>query len=103
MTTRQTTLHISFPDDEIDLYNELRRVSCLTYTPTSMLCRQLVRDGLKSKSLTEKLSPVCQMKTIKLTPLLYEMLVEISKKHKPPVKPDKMMEELILSYYNKGK
>tara|TARA_B100000131_G_C17719422_1_gene452212 strand:+ start:115 stop:246 length:132 start_codon:yes stop_codon:yes gene_type:complete len=43
------------------------------------------------------------MKTIKLTPLLYEMLVEISKKHKPPVKPDKMMEELILSYYNKGK
>jgi hypothetical protein len=59
MRTQQTTLHISFPDEEIDLYNELRRVSALRRTPTSMLCRQLVRDGLKSKTLTEKLSLVC--------------------------------------------
>ena len=53
----QTTLHISFPDEEVVLYNEIRRVSALTYTPTSMLVRQLVRDGLKSKTNKQKLTP----------------------------------------------
>tara|TARA_B100001250_G_C19804564_1_gene792669 strand:+ start:2150 stop:2281 length:132 start_codon:yes stop_codon:yes gene_type:complete len=35
------------------------------------------------------------MKNIKVSNLVYEMLVKIGKKHKPPLKPEVMIEELI--------
>ncbi len=53
----QTTIHISFPEDEIKLFNELRRVSAMTYTPTSMLMRQLCREGLQHRTDKQKLTP----------------------------------------------
>ena len=53
----QTTLHISIPDEEVDLYNEIHRVSAITYTPKSMLARRLIRDGLKQMTEKQKLSP----------------------------------------------
>lgn len=46
--TKQTTLNISIPNNEIDLYNELKRVSQLTYTPTTLLVRGFIREGLKN-------------------------------------------------------
>ena len=55
----QTTLHISIPDGEVDLYNEIQRVSAITYTPTSMLARKLIRDGLNQMTQKQKLTPVC--------------------------------------------
>ena len=45
-TMKQQTLTISIPKDEITLFNEINRIGSLTYTPTSMLCRKLLRDGL---------------------------------------------------------
>ena len=47
---KQTTLTISIPNNERDLDNEINRVSCMTYTPKSMLCRKLLREGLKNMS-----------------------------------------------------
>ena len=54
----QTTLHISIPEGEVDLYNEIQRVSAITYTPTSMLARRLIRYGLKQMNEKQKLSRV---------------------------------------------
>ena len=56
---KQTTLNISFTDNEVDLYNECKRVSVLTYTPTSMLVRGFIRDGLKN--LPEEAKMMCGM------------------------------------------
>ncbi len=53
----QCTLNISIPKDEISLYNELVRVSNLTYTPTSMLCRRFIREGLQRIPSNTKLTP----------------------------------------------
>tara|TARA_B100000287_G_C20647816_1_gene785763 strand:+ start:1471 stop:1650 length:180 start_codon:yes stop_codon:yes gene_type:complete len=55
---KQTTIHISFPEEELKLFNELRRVSAMTYTPTSMLMRQLCREGLEHRTEKQKLTPV---------------------------------------------
>ena len=54
---KQQTLTISIPKDEITLFNEINRIGSLTYTPTSMLCRKLLRDGLQHMSEASKLSP----------------------------------------------
>ena len=39
------------------------------------------------------------MKTIRISNLVYEMLIKIGKKHKPALKPEVMIEELIESAY----
>ena len=52
---KQTTLTISIPNNEIDLDNEINRVSSLTYTPKSMLCRRLLREVLKHMPKEEQL------------------------------------------------
>ena len=54
---KQQTLTISIPKDEMTLYNEINRIGSLTYTPTSMLCRKLLRDGLNNMNEASKLSP----------------------------------------------
>ena len=54
---KQQTLTISIPKDEMTLYNEINRIGSLTYTPTSMLCRKLLRDGLNNMSEASKLTP----------------------------------------------
>tara|TARA_B100000427_G_C14958708_1_gene355762 strand:- start:222 stop:398 length:177 start_codon:yes stop_codon:yes gene_type:complete len=54
---KQQTLTISIPKDEMTLYNEINRIGSLTYTPTSMLCRKLLRDGLENMNEASKLSP----------------------------------------------
>ena len=41
------------------------------------------------------------MKNIKVTPLQYEMLIEMGKKNKPPLKPDSMAGKLIDDSYNR--
>lgn len=50
----QRTLHISFPDNEVDLYNELMRESALTYSPIASVCRRHMRKGLDKTSFKEK-------------------------------------------------
>ena len=57
--TKQTTLNISIPNNEIDLYNELMRVSQLTYTPTTLLVRGFIREGLKN--LPQEAKMMCGM------------------------------------------
>ena len=54
---KQSTLNISFPNGEIDLKNEVERISALTYTPTSMLVRGFIRDGIKN--LPEEAKMMC--------------------------------------------
>ena len=57
--SKQTTLNISIPNNEIDLYNELKRVSQLTYTPTTLLVRGFIREGLKN--LPQEAKMMCGM------------------------------------------
>ncbi len=53
--TKQITLNISFPEDEIALYNEFIRVSNLTHNTNSRLGRKCIRDGLQNLSTRDKL------------------------------------------------
>ena len=46
---KQKTIHISFTKDDMDLYNELMRESCLSYVPASALIRNYLKSGMKSK------------------------------------------------------
>jgi hypothetical protein len=46
---KQKTIHISFSKDDIDLYNELMRESCLSYVPASAIIRMYVRKGMQNK------------------------------------------------------
>jgi hypothetical protein len=46
---KQKTIHISFSKDDIDLYNELMRESCLSYVPASAIIRMYVRNGMQNK------------------------------------------------------
>ena len=57
--SKQTTLNISIPNNEMDLYNELKRVSQLTYTPTTLLVRGFIREGLKN--LPQEAKMMCGM------------------------------------------
>ena len=52
---RQTTLTISIPDAELELDKTLNRVSKLLYKPKSMLCRELLRDGLDHMSEEDRI------------------------------------------------
>jgi len=46
---KQKTIHISFTKDDMDLYNELMRESCLSYVPASVLIRNYIKTGIKTK------------------------------------------------------
>ena len=56
--SQQRTLHISFPEGEIDLYNELMRESALTYSPVASVCRRHMRKSITKTPLTDRLVPV---------------------------------------------
>jgi hypothetical protein len=45
---KQKTIHISFTKDDMDLYHELMRESCLSYVPTSVLIRNYLKTGMKT-------------------------------------------------------
>ena len=49
---KQKTIHISFTKDDMDLYNELMRESCLSYVPTSALIRNYIKSGIKTNQRT---------------------------------------------------
>ena len=53
----QKTLHISFRDCEIDLYNEIMRESSLTYLPIASVCKRHIRKGMKVTQQLQKLVP----------------------------------------------
>ena len=55
--SQQRTLHISFPEGEIDLYNELMRESALTYSPVASVCRRHMRKSITKTPLTDSLVP----------------------------------------------
>ncbi len=55
--SQQRTLHISFPEGEIDLYNELMRESALTYSPVASVCRRHMRKSTTKTPLTDRLVP----------------------------------------------
>jgi len=44
---QQRTIHISFKEDDNDLYSELMRESALTYVPCSALVRKYIRSGMQ--------------------------------------------------------
>lgn len=46
---KQKTINISFTKDDMDLYNELMRESCLSFVPTSVLIRNYLKTGMKNK------------------------------------------------------
>ena len=102
----QRTLHISFPDTEIDLYNQLMRESALTYSPVASVCRRHMKRGMKGLSFKEKYcSPTREImfKNIRLSNLVYEMLIEVSKKQRPQIKPEALVERLIKDEYSNTK
>ena len=55
---KQTTINTSFPKHELGLYNEIMRISSITYTPPAMLIRQLSREALKTRKEQEQLVSV---------------------------------------------
>jgi len=46
---QQKTIHISFKEDDTDLYNQLMRESALSYVPMSVLVRNYIRTGREHK------------------------------------------------------
>ena len=46
--TAQKSLNTSFPKNEEPLYYETLRISQLTHTPSSMLIRGWIRDGIRN-------------------------------------------------------
>ena len=50
----QRTLHISFPEKDYDLYNELMRESALTYSPIASVCRRRMRKDIEVNPLINK-------------------------------------------------
>tara|TARA_R100000329_G_C7571533_1_gene202297 strand:+ start:445 stop:618 length:174 start_codon:yes stop_codon:yes gene_type:complete len=45
---KQATVHISFPEKEMDLYNSLMRESNFSYAPLAAVCRKHIRRSLKN-------------------------------------------------------
>lgn len=50
----QKTIHISFRNDDTDLYNELMRESALSYVPVSVLARNYMRIGREQSKINSK-------------------------------------------------
>lgn len=46
---KQRTIHISFTENDIDLYNEIMRESILSYIPASALVRNYLKTGMNIK------------------------------------------------------
>ena len=53
----QKTINTTYPEKEMDLYNEIHRISGLTYKPAAQVSRELIRVGLRHTPLLEKLTP----------------------------------------------
>ena len=53
-TKMQKTIHISFKNDDTDLYNELMRESLLNYVPMSVLVRNYIRTGRNQRNINQK-------------------------------------------------
>ena len=51
----QRTINISFTKDDMDLYNELMRESCLSYVSASALIRNYIKKGIKTIQKTSVL------------------------------------------------
>ena len=51
---KQKTIHISFPQDDIGLYNELMRQCSLSYIPVSALIRNYLKKGIKNQEKSIK-------------------------------------------------
>ena len=66
---KQRTINTSFPKDEIDLYNEIKRVSCLTHMKPAMLIRQLSREGLARRSEKSKLAIGSKLQPVGALPI----------------------------------
>ena len=49
---QQRTINISFTKDDMDLYNQIMRESCLSYVPASALIRNYIKKGIKTKQKT---------------------------------------------------
>lgn len=49
----QKTLHISFPEEEISLYNEIKRQSSVKLIPLSTLVRFYLKNSIKIDSSTK--------------------------------------------------
>ena len=54
---KQATVHISFPEKEMDLYNHLMRESNFSYAPLAAVCRKHIRRSLKNAAQKSKLIP----------------------------------------------
>ena len=52
---KQKSIHISFPSQDADLYNELMRESTLQLIPTSTLIRFYLRKGRKAANASNLL------------------------------------------------
>jgi len=50
----QKTIHISFKNDDTDLYNELMRESALSFVPISALIRNYIRTGREQRKIKSK-------------------------------------------------
>jgi hypothetical protein len=51
----QKTIHISFKNDDTDLYDELMRESALSYIPMSALVRNYIRTGREQRKINSKI------------------------------------------------
>ena len=51
------TLHISFPDEEVDLYNAIMREHALTYSPIASICRRHISKSMSITPQKEMLVP----------------------------------------------
>jgi len=46
--SQQRTIHISFPEEETDLYNHIQKESALTYSPIASVCRRHIRKSVSA-------------------------------------------------------
>lgn len=49
----QKTLHISFPEDELSLYNEIKRQSSIKLIPLSALVRNYLKRSINTTNSTK--------------------------------------------------
>jgi hypothetical protein len=49
---KRQNINVSFTKDDTQLYKELNLESSITYVPVSILIRNYVREGMKSKNRT---------------------------------------------------
>jgi len=47
---KRQNINVSFPTEETQLYKELNLESSITYVPVSILIRNYVKEGMKSRN-----------------------------------------------------